>query len=118
MMCIGDNYAVICLDAIPDSAERSAVAESLLKNGKEIIEITAEQMNEFAGNMLQVCNRKGEMFVVMSSRAFQSLSPEQVGQLRSFNQVIHSPLTTIELNGGGSARCMMAEVYLQTNRAD
>jgi hypothetical protein len=72
-------------------------------------------MNHFAGNMLQVHNDKGEKLLVMSTRAYTSLTPEQITRLSSFNRIIHSPLTTIETNGGGSARCMMAEVHLETS---
>ncbi len=70
-------------------------------------------MNRFAGNMLQVHNRQGERLLVMSSQAYHSLYPEQIAQLSAFNRILHSPLTTIETNGGGSARCMMAEIHLE-----
>jgi len=69
-------------------------------------------MNHFAGNMLQVENKEGEKLLIMSSQAYESLTSEQVQLLTGFNRIIHSPLTTIETNGGGSARCMMAEVHL------
>ena len=116
MMCMADKYAVICLDAIPAAHEKEELASTIQKTGKEIIAITLEQMNHFAGNMLQVQNDKGEPLLVMSSQAFASLSKEQVNKLTSYNKIIHSPLTTIETNGGGSARCMMAEVYLPLKR--
>ncbi len=114
MMCIADDYAVICLDAIDDSEEKNKVIDSLLNSGKEIIEITEEQVNRFAGNMLQVENIYGEKFLVMSSSAFDSLTLDQRAQLSSYQQIIHSSLDTIEGCGGGSARCMMAEVFLPT----
>ncbi|MEO8174104.1 MAG: arginine deiminase-related protein [Sediminibacterium sp.] len=112
MMCVADDYAVICLDSIPNETERKTVTGSLLQNGKQIIEISFEQMNHFAGNMLQVHNTDGKKFLVMSSQAYRSLTARQVLSIEHFNPVIHSDITTIETNGGGSARCMMAEIFL------
>ncbi|WP_237559525.1 citrulline utilization hydrolase CtlX [Edaphocola flava] len=111
MMCVGDRYAVICLDCIPE-AQREGVREALENSGKTIITISYDQMNHFAGNMLQVENTAGEKFLVMSTQAYESLSPEQVSAIENFNPIIHVPLYTIEQNGGGSARCMMAEILL------
>jgi hypothetical protein len=112
MMCVADEYVVICLDSIRDAGERKMVTGAITKSGKQIIEITYPQMNRFAGNMLQVQNAKGEKLLVMSSQAYESLTAEQIKKLGSFNSILHSDLTTIETNGGGSARCMMAEVFL------
>jgi len=112
MMCVADRYVVICLDSIPAAHEKEHVSATIKDSGKEIITITLDQMEHFAGNMLQVNNDKGEKLLVMSSQAYQSLAPEQIKKLESFNKIIHSDLTTIETNGGGSARCMMAEVHL------
>jgi hypothetical protein len=112
MMCVADKYVVICLDSIRDNNERQQVINTINKSGKQIIEIAYPQMNRFAGNMLQVQNASGEKILVMSSQAYTSLTPSQVKQLESFNRILHSDLTTIETNGGGSARCMMAEVFL------
>jgi hypothetical protein len=112
MMCVADRYVVICLDSIADKKEREMVEKAISGSGKEIITITLDQMNHFAGNMLQVENDKGDKLLVMSSQAFIALSGEQVKKLESFNRIIHAPLDTIETNGGGSARCMMAEVFL------
>ncbi len=112
MMCVAEQYAVICLQSIPDAGERKQVLDTLTGSGKEIVEISYEQMNHFAGNMLQVENKEGKQFLVMSSQAFRSLSKEQVAQLERYNPILHAELTTIETNGGGSARCMMAEVFL------
>lgn len=112
MMCIADEYAVICSGSIKDAAERKKVMESLTRNGKEIIEISFAQMTHFAGNMLQVNNAEGKKFLVMSTQAFNSLDAQQVLAIEHYNPVIHSDITTIETNGGGSARCMMAEVFL------
>lgn len=112
MMCVADQYIVICLNSIPDAAERKMVVDTIINSGKKIIEISYSQMNCFAGNMLQLQNNKGKQLLVMSSRAYASLTAEQVKELELYNPIIHSDLTTIENNGGGSARCMMAEVFL------
>ncbi len=112
MMCIADNYAVICMDSIPDASEIQLVEDAIRNSGKQLITISLDQMNSFAGNMLQVRNAAGQKFLVMSSQAYHSLTPEQVQQLESFNPILHSDLRTIETNGGGSARCMMAEIFL------
>jgi hypothetical protein len=112
MMCVADKYIVICLEAVPDEKERAIVIKTIKDQGKEIMAISLDQMNHFAGNMLQIENMVGEKLLVMSSQAFESLSADQRGKLSGFNKIVHSPLTTIETNGGGSARCMMAEVHL------
>lgn len=112
MMCVADQYAIICLDTIRDTVQKQMLVSRLTETGKEIIGISLEQMNQFAGNMLQLENKAGEQLLVMSTRAFHSLNEDQVNQIRSFNPIIHSPLNTIEDNGGGSARCMMAELFL------
>ncbi|WP_337040531.1 citrulline utilization hydrolase CtlX [Emticicia sp. 17c] len=112
MMCIGDTFAVICLKAIKDLDERLMVKESLESTGKNIIEISLEQMNNFAGNMLLVENQKGHRILVMSTRAYESLTPAQRKELEEFANVLHFDLNIIETCGGGSARCMMAEVHL------
>jgi len=112
MMCVADKYVVICLDSIPDLEEKENLAEAIQKTGKEIIEINYDQLNNFAGNMLQIENNRGEKLLVMSTQALQSLFKDQVQKLNEYNRIIHSPLATIEKNGGGSARCMMAEIHL------
>ncbi len=112
MMCVADQYVVICLDSIRNTAERNLVTYTIAKSNKMLIEISYSQMNHFAGNMLQVKNTKGEKIVVMSSQAYKALTTEQVKVIESYNRIIHSDLTTIETNGGGSARCMMAEIFL------
>jgi len=112
MMCVADRYVVICLSAIPSSAEREMVSGAIRSTGKSLIEISMDQMNQFAGNMLQVENRKGIRYLVLSSAAYHSLTLRQQQQLEIFNPVIHSPLATIERHGGGSARCMIAEIRL------
>ncbi len=112
MMCVADKFVVICLDSISNEGERTLVIETIRKSGKQIIDISFEQMNHFAGNMLQVHNGLGEKMLVMSSQAYNALTPAQVQTFESFNPILHSKLDTIETNGGGSARCMMAEVHL------
>ena len=113
MMCIADTYAVICLDSIADNEERKNVIASLEKTKKEIVDITFQQLNSFAGNMLQVKNGDDELLLVMSSQAYHSLTTAQIETLQNHNRIIHSPLNTIETAGGGSARCMMAEIFLK-----
>lgn len=111
VMCIADKYAVICLDAIAKEEEKKAVLQSLQQDGKTVIPVSWQQMNHFAGNMLQVHDNNQQPLLVMSTQAYQSLTPQQIQQLESFNRIIHAPLDTIETNGGGSARCMLAEIF-------
>jgi len=112
LMCIGSKFAVICLDSIANPHERILVTESLQSIRKEIIEISFEQMNQFAGNMLEVQNKNGEALIVMSQNAFRSLTEAQKATLEKHGKLIYSNINTIETNGGGSARCMIAEVHL------
>lgn len=112
MMCIADTFAVICADAIDDKQERKIVLNNLKSSGKEIIEISEDQVNNFAGNMLQVIGANDERFLIMSTQAYNSLSDKQIKTIEKHNKILHSPLDTIEACGGGSARCMMAEVFL------
>ncbi len=112
MMCVADQFVVICLDCIDNETERNNVVETIQNSGKEIIEISEAQMQQFAGNMLQVQNKKGEKFLVMSQTAYQSLHQDQVSAIEKYCEIIYSDLNTIEVNGGGSARCMLAEVFL------
>lgn len=113
VMCLGSNFAVICLECIPE-AQRNEVIACLEEGGKEIIEITLSQLENFAGNMLHIHNDKNESLLVMSERAYLSLEEAQIIRLTCHARLIHSPLTVIENNGGGSARCMMAEIFLPT----
>lgn len=112
MMCLGEAFAVICLDSIDDKKERKNVLDHLRGDGKEVIEISEAQMHAFAGNMLQVTNVEGERLLVMSTSAHNSLTPQQIKRLQKTSRIVSSPLDTIETCGGGSARCMMAEVFL------
>ncbi|QQV03072.1 MULTISPECIES: citrulline utilization hydrolase CtlX [Chryseobacterium] len=112
MMCVADRFVVICLDCIDDETERTMVAETIKNSGKEIIEISEKQMQQFAGNMLQVQNTDGKKFLVMSQTAYQSLEQNQIEKIEKYCEIIYSDLNTIEVNGGGSARCMLAEIFL------
>jgi hypothetical protein len=112
MMCVADRYVVICLDSITDSSEKKYVAETIFRSGKEMIQISNSQMNQFAGNMLQLENERHEKILVMSSAAWNALLPAQIGKLTKYNRILHSSLREIETNGGGSARCMIAEIHL------
>ena len=112
MMCVADQFVVICLDCIDDEMEREKVQEMVKSSEKEVIEISEDQMQQFAGNMLQVQNSEGKKFLVMSKTAYKSLTPEQIQNIEKYCEIIYSDLNTIETNGGGSARCMLAEVFL------
>jgi hypothetical protein len=112
MMALAEHFAIICLDSIDDKKERKIVMDQLRNDGKEIITISEAQMHSFAGNMLQVLGANGKKYLVMSSAAYNSLNEGQLAKIKSYCDIIHSPLDTIEACGGGSARCMMAEVFL------
>ncbi len=112
MMAMAETFAVICLDTIDDKTERKNVIDHLKRDGKEIITITEEQMHHFAGNMLQVIGANDQRFMVMSSAAYNSLKTDQINAIKKHCEIIHSSLETIETCGGGSARCMMAEIFL------
>jgi hypothetical protein len=112
MMCVADRYVVICLDSIADVEEQEYVKKAIHTSGKEIIAISLSQMNQFAGNMLQLENRHKEKVLVMSTAAWNTLLPDQKEKLSGYNRIVHSSLQNIETNGGGSARCMIAEIHL------
>ncbi|QKJ33168.1 amidinotransferase [Mucilaginibacter mali] len=112
LMCMAERFVVICLDSITDPKERETVVASFYSTQKNIFDISFEQMNQFAGNMLEVFNAEGESLLVMSGSAYRSLSPQQVHTLQQFSRLVYADIPTIERNGGGSARCMMAEVRL------
>jgi hypothetical protein len=112
MMCLGSTFAVICADCIDDKQERKFVLEQLKKSGKEVILISEDQVNNFAGNMLELVGANQQKLLVMSAAAHQSLTVEQVAKLEKHAQILSSSLDTIEACGGGSARCMMAEIFL------
>ncbi len=112
MMCIAKTFAVVCLESITDKEEKANLIDSIIKTNKEIVDISLQQLLHFAGNMLQVINEDGELLLVMSTQAYQSLTATQIEILQKHNRIIHSSLNAIETAGGGSARCMMAEVFL------
>jgi hypothetical protein len=112
LMCVGEHFAVVCLAAITDVDERLAVRQSLEQSGKRVVEITMEQMTHFAGNMLEVKNKHGQRLLIMSTTAYNSLTAKQIDVLDDYCVIHHFDLEMIEKHGGGSARCMMAEVHL------
>jgi hypothetical protein len=112
MMCIAETFAIVCLASIDDKAERKNVLRNFKEDGKKVIDITEEQVNNFAGNMLQVRGKDNELFLIMSQAALNCLTQAQKAQINNHCKIIASSLDTIEACGGGSARCMMAEVFL------
>ena len=116
MMCLGETFAVICADCIDDKKERKMVLDNLKSDNKEIILITEDQVNNFAGNMLEVRGTDDKRYLVMSASAHQSLNPKQIAQLEKHATILSSSLDTIEACGGGSARCMMAEIFLPKSK--
>lgn len=112
MMCLGKTFAVICLDSIDDNKECKNVVKHLRDDNKEIITITENQVNHFAGNMLQVKGKDNDSYIIMSQVAYNSLSNTQITILEKHGKILYSSLNIIEACGGGSARCMMAEVFL------
>ncbi len=115
MMCIGETFAVICADCIDDKKERKMVIDSLRGDEKEIVLITEDQVNNFAGNMLEVRGTDDRRYLVMSKSAHQSLTKKQIAQIEEHVTILSPSLDTIEACGGGSARCMMAEIFLPKN---
>lgn len=112
MMAMGKDFVVICMESVNPS-ERDALTQACIKYGKTIIEIDFHQMEHFAGNMLSLISSDGQPVLIMSEQAYSSLKPEQISKLKSFSECIVVPVPTIEKVGGGSVRCMMAEVFLQ-----
>lgn len=111
MMCVAEQFAVVCLESIDDEMERKQLIGQLHRTQKDIVEISGEQMHSFAGNMLQLRTRRGELILVLSGSAFQSLNEQQIKQLQSYNELIVCEVPTIEKYGGGSVRCMIAELF-------
>lgn len=112
MMSVAETFAILCADCIDDKQERKLVINNLKEDGKEVILITEEQVERFAGNMLQIAGKDGQLYMVMSTQAFESLTDDQVKTIEKHCAILHAPLYTIEACGGGSARCMLAEVFL------
>jgi len=113
MMCIGEKFAVICLDTITDKQERENVSHSLADTGHQLIEITFEQMNHFAGNMLAIQTNDDKNILALSQSSFDSLTTNQRQEIEKFCELVPLSIKTIETIGGGSARCMIAEVFLK-----
>lgn len=111
MLCIGSGFALVCLESIHEEEERSRFLSSLIETNKEIIPISLDQMNHFSANMLHIENVDGQSLIVMSSGAYAALTEAQHSALTRYGKIIHSPLSTIERIGGGSARCMIAEIH-------
>ena len=111
MMALGRTFAIVCLDTIEDKNELKNVLNHLKEDKKEIITISREQVDYYAGNMLEV-KGKEHSYLVMSQTAYQSLTPQQIEAIERHTQILYSDLSTIEICGGGSARCMLAEVFL------
>ena len=111
MMHVGSGYAVVCMDSINDPSKRELLRQTLLRSGKEIVEISYEQMNHFAGNMLELHNHSGEQLLVMSATARTVLTPSQLSHLEKYVRIITPDIHAIETAGGGSARCMLAEIF-------
>ncbi|WP_424651087.1 citrulline utilization hydrolase CtlX [Capnocytophaga gingivalis] len=111
MMALGRTFAIVCLDTIEDKKERKNVLNHLKEDKKEIITISREQVDYYAGNMLEV-KGKEHSYLVMSQTAYESLTPQQIEAIERHTQILYSDLSTIEICGGGSARCMLAEVFL------
>ena len=112
VMAVAETFVVICMDTVRDAAERDCLMASFAATNKAVITISLAQLEQFAGNMLQVRNAEGTTFLVMSEQAYQSLTPEQITAIEAQTAILHAPLHTIETYGGGSARCMLAEVFL------
>lgn len=112
MLSIAEHYAVICGESIPDAAERQMVMERLRQSGKEIIDVSFDQMMNFCCNVLELSNEAGESLLVMSSRSFEAFTPAQHEVIGRYSKIVHAPIYTIEEVGGGGARCMIAEVFL------
>ena len=115
IMTLGETFAVLCADCIDDKKERKMVLDNLKEDGKEVILITEDQVNNFAGNMLEVKGTNDKRYLIMSASAHQSLTKKQITQLEKHAEILSSSLDTIEACGGGSARCMMAEIFLPRN---
>ena len=110
VMSVTSDFIIICKECIPNKNE---LAQILASTNKQIVEISLAQLNQFAGNVLEVLGNDNKKYLVMSEQAFKAFSPVQIQSIENFCTIIYSPLYTIETNGGGSARCMMAEVFLK-----
>ena len=112
MMCVATDYVIICLDSIDDKKQRKNVSNFIIESGKKLIEISEKQVESFAGNMLELINENGESILVMSKSAEDSLDENQRNTITNHSRIISCDINTIEVCGGGSTRCMMAEIFL------
>jgi len=112
MMCLGERFAMVCAQSIPDEAEREALLRSLTETGHEVILLTHHQINSFAGNALEVQNKAGERCLIISKKGYEALTEEQKEAIERYSEIVPIALDTIETNGGGSARCMIADIRL------
>ena len=112
MMCVATDYVIVCLDSIDDKKQRKNVSSFIKESGKKLIEISENQVESFAGNMLELINDNGESILVMSKSAEDSLNENQKNIITEYSRIISSDINTIETCGGGSTRCMMAEIFL------
>jgi len=115
MMCLAERFALVCLQSIRNDQEREALVKSLTETGHEVIPLTYEQIRSFAGNALEVCNPEGNRFLIVSKKGYLSLTEEQKMTIEQHSEIVPIPLDTIETNGGGSARCMIADIRLPKN---
>ena len=113
MMALGENFVIWGGDALPDNNEKVVIEKLFFETGKKIISISMTQIAKFAGNMLAVKNKKGERLLIMSQTAYDSLSVQQINQIESFCKIIKGNIPVIEKYGGGSVRCMLAEIFLK-----
>jgi hypothetical protein len=113
VMSVADKFMVVCLETVKDAHERERIVQS---TSKEVIEISLAQMSQFAGNMLEVVNKSGEHLMVMSETAYNCLTLQQITRIENHARIIHSDIHTIETSGGGSVRCMMAEIFLEEKK--
>lgn len=111
MMEVGTQVAIVCLESIKNPEEREKVASKLAATGKVIVEISLDQVEQFAGNMLEVKSRNGRPLMIMSATARRALTPQQESVISTYNKIVPPEIQTIETNGGGSARCMIAEIF-------
>jgi len=112
MMCVATDYVIVCLDSIDDKKQRKNISNFINRSGKELIEISENQVESFAGNMLELINDDGESILVMSKSAEDSLNQNQKNVITNYSRIVSCDINTIEVCGGGSARCMMAEIFL------
>lgn len=113
-MSVGTKWAAICMDAIPDDAEKELLKNSFAKTGKEIINLTMAQIDAFAGNILELQTLEGEHKIIMSQVAHDSLDVEQVQSFQKYGDILSSDVHTIEQVGGGGIRCLLAEIFLKS----